>query len=352
MSAEQHHIDASELARGLAGRIEVLARELLPAGKRKGGYWAVGSVDNEPGGSLAIHITGAKAGRWQDHATGEFGDALDLVSAVLFRGDKRRAYWWSHAWLGFGGDIPAAQRNPLPPRARDQGPDPDEERRRRAALRLYLEAQPSIASTPVAAYLARRGIDLALLGRQPRALRFHPSVWHTATGQRYPAMIAAISDMSGAHLATHRTWLQQDERGAWIKARIPDPKMTLGNFTGGSIRLWRGASGKPLKDAPEGETVVIGEGIETCLSIALACPEYRVLAAVSLGAMVSVALPPQVRSIILAADNDMKPKAQKAFQRVVERHLDAGREVRIARSGVGKDFNDALTAWKGPDHGG
>ncbi len=91
--------------------------------------------------------------------------------------------------------------------------------------------------------------------------------------------------------------------------------------------------------------MVIGEGIETCLSIALACPELRVLAAVSMGNMGSIGLPDQVRHIILAADNDLKPKAQAAFQRVIERHLDAGRDVRVARSAVGKDFNDALCAW-------
>ncbi len=84
----------------------------------------------------------------------------------------------------------------------------------------------------MAAYLLNRGIDLALLQRQPRALRFHPGLLHRPSGRTFPAMIAAISSIDEAHVATHRTWLQQDRGGAWIKARVEDPKMTLGDFAG------------------------------------------------------------------------------------------------------------------------
>jgi len=49
--------------------------------------------------------------------------------------------------------------------------------------------------------------------------------------------------------------------------------MTLGPFRGDRIRLWRGASGKPLKDALPGETVVIGEGLKDALTAACAAPD-------------------------------------------------------------------------------
>ncbi len=346
MNAPAPRPDASQIADMLAVRIRALCEQLLGAGKPKGNYWTVGGIDNEPGGSMWIHLSGVKAGHWQDAATGEFCDALDLVAACAHRGDKKAAYRWAIAWLGLDGSIRPARTTASPARARAaDGVDHEADRRRRAALRLYLEAQASLAGTPAAAYLLRRGIDLAALGRQPRALRCHRELLHRPSGRSFPAMIAAITDASGVHVATHRTWLQQDRSGAWIKARVEDAKMTLGAFAGGSIRLWRGASGKPLRDAPDDDVVVIGEGIETCLSIAIACPEFRVLAAVSLGNMGSIALPPQIRRVILAADNDLKAPARLAFQRVVERHLDAGRDVRIARASVGKDFNDTLCAW-------
>lgn len=90
---------------------------------------------------------------------------------------------------------------------------------------------------------------------------------------------------------------------------------------------------------------MIGEGIETCLSIALACPELRVLSAVSLGNMARITLPAAVRRVILAADNDgAGTPAAEALQRAIDHFAREGREVRVARSPVGNDFNDALTA--------
>jgi hypothetical protein len=335
--------DAGEIADRLARNIERLAPQLLSAGRRNGAYWKCGSTDNEAGQSLFVHLTGPKAGRWQDASTGEFGDALDLVAAVQCRGDKKAAYAWGLAWLG--GDVVMAT---VPKQERHQAARAaaglDDERRRRAAQRIWLEAQ-GLTGTPAAAYFAARGIDLAAIGRLPRALRFHPSLSHRDSGRSFPAIVAAVCGPDGEHAATHRTWLQQDAAGTWRKARVTNPKMTLGNFAGGSIRIWRGASGKPLREAPADEPVVIGEGIETSLSVAVAVPEYRVLCAVSMGNMGSVALPAQVKRVILAADNDHKAGARLGFQRVVERHLEAGRDVRVARAEIGKDFNDTLVAW-------
>lgn len=334
---------AGDLSARLAGRIDDLCHLFLNAGRRRGHYWCVGSVDNQPGKSMWVHLSGRSRGRWQDAGTGELGDALDLVAACRFRGDKRAAYAWALDYLGGASVMASAPKPAAEPAARADGDEV--ERRRRYALRLWLEAQPSLAGTPAGAYLAGRGIDLASLGRQPRALRYHPGVRHAGSGRTMPALVAAISDGEGAHIATHRIWLEPAGSG-WGKARVENPKMAIGIFAGGSIRLWRGASGKTLKDAPADQPVVIGEGIETCLSIAVAVPELRVLCAVSLGNMGAVALPAQIAQVILAADNDDHPAARRAFQKVVERHMQAGRTVRVARPEAGKDFNDTLRAWR------
>jgi hypothetical protein len=334
--------DAREVAAGLAAHIEALAADLLPAGKRKGHYWVCGGTGGEAGGSLFIHLTGSKRGHWQDAATGEFGDALDLIAACAFGGDKKAACAEGLRRLGLAG----VKGGPPPSRPARQDPPPATEdpasANNAAAMRMWLEAKPSIIDTPVENYLKNRNIDLRSLGRAPRALRFHPALWHSGVKMRLPAMVAAITDGSGRHVATHRTWLEY-AGGGWMKARIPDNKMVLGAFPGGSIRLWRGASGKSLKDAPAGDPVVITEGIESGLSIVAACPELRVLAAVSQGNLGGVELPPQIGVVILAIDNDRKPQAQAAAARVVNRWLDRGyRNVRIARSPFGNDFNDAL----------
>ena len=121
--------------------------------------------------------------------------------------------------------------------------------------------------------------------------------------------------------------------------------MTLGSYAGGAIRLWRGSSGKSLADAPNGETIVIAEGIETAMSVVAAVPERRIFAAVSLANMARVILPPAISAVTLVADNDGDNEAAaRALQRAIDRFAGEGRPVRIARSPIGKDMNDALMA--------
>src|SRR5437762_3239251 len=89
---------AADISAALADRILLLVKELLPNGRQDGREWRVGSVYGEPGSSLAVQLVGPKSGLWFDHATGDRGDALDLVRAVL-RVDLRAACVWSCRWL-------------------------------------------------------------------------------------------------------------------------------------------------------------------------------------------------------------------------------------------------------------
>jgi hypothetical protein len=334
-------IPARAVAQQLAGRAEALARELLPAGHREGAEWVAPSLMGASLRGLSVRITGSKAGLWGEFDSDRRGDALDLVAHVLFRGDRKAAYRWALSWLGIAhaGAAPQPQPRPAAPRP---APDAHERASAAAAMRLWLAGRPELRGTPADAYLKARGIDLGELGRQPRALRFHHAVRCTEAGCDLPAMLAAIVGPDGGHVATHRTFLAEHD-GAWCKARLRAPKKVLGSYTGGTIRLWRGASGKPLDKAPEADTVAIGEGIETCLSVAIACPEYRVLAAASLSNLGRIVLPPNAIDLVILADNDAgNPAAQAALARAVDRLLAEGRSVRIARSSTGKDFNDGI----------
>lgn len=69
---------ARDISAALARSAEDVARYLLPQGKREGSEWRCGSLGGEPGGSLGVHLTGAKAGVWKDFAEGSGGDLLDL----------------------------------------------------------------------------------------------------------------------------------------------------------------------------------------------------------------------------------------------------------------------------------
>ncbi len=332
----RHLVDIGAIAGMLADRITVLAPEIFPHGRREGHEFRVGSLAGEAGRSLAIHLAGDRAGVWKDFASGDAGDALDLVAKAYYAGNKSEALRWARAWLGLGGDA-AQPTRPKPPPIKEAS----QEEYGEGALRLWLGCQEKLAGTLAERYLASRGIRLHELGRQPRALRYHPALWNRESGRKWPAIVAAVCNELGQHAAVHRTWLREDGSG---KAPLLDAKMTLGRYAGGCIRLWRGASGKSWSDAPEGETVVVTEGIEDGLSIAIACPDLRVLVGVSLANMGGMKLPPHSERVLLCCDNDSDPQALRGRDRAITNFMQQGKRVALVRSPIGKDMNDLLRA--------
>lgn len=331
----------------MAERIEAFCRENLAGGYRDGHEWRCGSVAGEAGHSMAVHLHGAKAGVWKDFATGETGDALDLVAAVLFGGNIKDAVPWAKHYLGLAGlDADTARRvrrrAATAKKRNDHQAAEEDTRKRRSAKGLWLASEARLRGTAVDLYLKGRGIDLERLGRQPGALRYHPGLKHPETQEEYPAMVSIVCDMSGNAVSCHRTFLEATVEGGFRKATdVQKAKLTLGRFAGGSVRIWRGASGKPLRQAPPDETVALTEGIEDALSVAIARPALRVLAAVSLANMANVELPDQVKTVMLCADNDDNDQARAQLDRAAAAHVQRGRRVLLARPPAGvKDFNE------------
>jgi len=67
-----HRNQAGELAEALSRSVEAVCRHYLSAGRRSGHHWLVGDVDNTPGRSLYVRLTGptsgkGAAGRWTDY---------------------------------------------------------------------------------------------------------------------------------------------------------------------------------------------------------------------------------------------------------------------------------------------
>src|ERR1700690_849645 len=76
---------AAALAHRLTRDAEAVCRYYLPHGRREGRYWLVGDVADTPGRSLFVRLHGpdhgkGAAGRWQDAASGEYGDLLHLIA--------------------------------------------------------------------------------------------------------------------------------------------------------------------------------------------------------------------------------------------------------------------------------
>lgn len=327
-----------DIVQMLAQRAELLARELLPAGKREGREWVCKDAPGF-GGKVTVCLGGAKAGVWLDCGRMTGGDALELVAIVACGGDKREALRWARGWLGLGEMTAGRGARPVPPAPPR---DLDRERREAEAKRqkgrgLWAAGVP-IAGTPAETYLAGRGIALAALGRAPNVLRFHPRTWCADRAGEHPAMVALIQDQ-GVTIGAHRTYLAPDGRG---KARIKAAKKVLGQHKGGLIPLWRGASDQPLAKAPPGDVLAIAEGIEDALTVALHCPEWRVVACVSIGNMAELTLPPTIAEVRLCFDRDGENLAcVQAREKAIARYAAEGRRVFEMRPPEGfKDFND------------
>ena len=191
------------------------------------------------------------------------------------------------------------------------------------ARRLWASSLPA-AGTPVAEYLRGRAIDALL----PPTIRFHPRLWHRPSGSHFPAMIAAVTVAPSCRISgIHRTWLAHDDEG-WRKASIESNKMMLGPCCGGAVQL--GQAGKIL---------MVGEGIETCLS-AMQATTLPAWAALSTSGLRSLILPNLTTDLIILADGDDAGEA--AAHDCGARWKREGRCVRIARPPHGTDFNDLL----------
>ena len=192
---------------------------------------------------------------------------------------------------------------------------------------MFAASNP-ISATLAEAYLRSRGITQ--FGANG-ALRFHPKCWHREEGQTRsiprPAMIAAVTDGAAAVQGVHRTWLASDGQG---KAAVNPQRRAMGHLLGNAVRL-----------SPEDDILVIGEGIETMLSLSEAIPGLPVWAALSSGHLGVVQLPEGLNRLYIAIDRD--PAGCQAAERLSARASEVGVPVRVLEPRLG-DFNDDLRA--------
>ena len=332
---------AAAVAAALAERAEEVCRRYLPYGRRRGRYWVAGDLDGGRGRSLFVRLAPpGTPGKWTDASTNEHGDLLDLVRIASGAGSLRVALAEARAFLAMP-PMPAAEA-------------PDDYDRTEAAGRLWQRCR-AIDGTHAEAYLEARGIQRCRLHASVfAALRFHPALIHRDDGgvRRLPALVAAVTADAkerfgpgehpgpqersgpgerldhGAVCGVLRTWLDPIRPA---KANLIRPRKALGRVHGRAVRFGHPGSG----------TLLVGEGIETVLSIVTAIPDVVAAAALSAGSLGAFAPPAGVTRLVIARDND--PEGERAAERLVRR---------CARTGVGAlvvapqgdDFNtDLLT---------
>ncbi|MCG5237393.1 toprim domain-containing protein [Xanthobacter oligotrophicus] len=311
---------AHDLSRRLADRAEAVCRHYLSNGRREGRYWLVGDVRNTPGRSLFVRLQASAkgpAGKWTDAATGEHGDLLDVIRGSLGLTDFADVAEEARTFLS----LPHPEPEPAAPR---RGVTPAPSGAIEAARRLFAMSQP-IAGTLAETYLRRRGITLL---HGAGNLRFHPRCYYKPDDgptETWPAMIAAVTDLSGRITGVHRTWLAPDGTD---KAPVDTPRKAIGDLLGSAVRI-----GEP------NSVMAAGEGIETMLSLRQVLPSMAMAPALSAAHLAAILFPLRLRRLYIVRDND--PAGDGARDMLIERANAEGIEAIPLSPALG-DFNEDL----------
>jgi putative DNA primase/helicase len=278
---------------------EIAAR--LGGARREGRGWRCRCPIHD---GVSLVITDGRDGRILVRCWGSGCDPRDILAELRRRG----------LLLGAANHRPA----PIP----TPSVAPDDTIRRIAVARRIWDAAHDARRSPVASYLAGRGITID----PPPSLRWAPAL-RRQDGTNGPAMVARIDNIDVELIGIARTWLTRDAAGCWRRL----DRAMLGRAAGGAVRL-----------APAAETLMISEGIETCLA-AMAAMTMPGWAALSTSGMVGLVLPEVARTVIILVDHDASDAGEQAARTAAQRWLAEGRRVQIAMPPEpDTDFNDVL----------
>lgn len=362
--------DTAQIKEGLKARIEALCVKLLPDGRRQGRLWVAHNpvtCDHAQSPEFKVALT-RDVGAWKDWRSGDKGDVIGLIQYCQ-ASDFRQALDWARDFLGLRSMSYAerkrfaAQADEAREKARLDGERLRLERMKRAE-RLwssgFQDGAGSAAEAHARLYFAARGCPIdAIVNRDRATMRFASDAeyWKRAEyahengrrrkvkdGPRFPAVLSAMRAPTGQVTAVHCTFLDPLGPRKLPVGSEENSKMMFGEAKGSMIRISHGPEGEPPETARLPHPLVLCEGVEDGLSLALALPDARVWAAGSLSAMASAPVwLPCVSLVVVAQDNDWHSKtAERQFEGVLEQLSQARKPLTTISSHVGKDFNDLI----------
>jgi phage/plasmid primase-like uncharacterized protein len=207
----------------------------------------------------------------------------------------------------------------------------------------------ALIGTPAETYLERRSLPRP----HPVSLRFHPrlkSLDHDKKPRSpSPALVGLIARFDPKRgveaIGVTATFVTADGR----KAFPEDPRRFHGSRVGGGVWLFP----KILAhDELADEEVAVGEGVESTMSALRMWGLRCGIAALCASGIERLVLPPAIRRVRIASDNDLNEAGQDAAVEAAGRWRHEGRQVRVTLPGRlpdgadGFDFNDLLVREK------
>ena len=304
-------------------------------------------------GSLAITITGEKAGTWYDFEEGKGGDLISLVSRQKAYDFKQSVEYLkeiignhrqSSLQLVSDHDVSNKYIDHLSQLKRDQAA-------RAAKVRitqdLYNRSKDIEKGSVAARYLAEaRGINCDLSADIKTT-----SILDRASGKRFPAIVAFARDESGT--ITGGQQLLLDPANA-SKANVEVPKKSFGKIAGSFVEI--ATIDSNFKELTKSESLLIGnntkhhdhhnltiiaEGLETALSIKQAGINAKIVCSLGISNIKNYSVR-QGEKIIIAADHDRAAALTNQTISQAQVTLSANAMVRVVRPTQLGDFNDIL----------
>jgi putative DNA primase/helicase len=172
-------------------------------------------------------------------------------------------------------------------------------------------------------------------------LRVHPRMpYYDENGKlvkHMPCMLARVSTPDRKLTCLHRTYLHRDGDGFRTKKKMTK---TTREWRGGSIKMF------PVKGI---DRLIVAEGIETALSVRQIIYQKHGLlipcwSAISANGLEQLAVPENVKTVMVAGDDDLNFTGQKAAFTLANRLAvhDKRRVTVVLPSISGADFNDEI----------
>lgn len=265
-------------------------------------------------------------GLYYCHGCGKTGDAITFLM-------EREGMNFRQAYEALAGDeFPIVSEEE---RARRKAEDEQKLADRIALARSIWAASVPPQGTPAEVYARSRGITMDL----PETARFVMTPrWRDPEtgecGRDIPAMVFAMQDNSDEIVGVQCVFLDDGGRRKYERLRADGSKakakLTFGKLVGSAIRL-----------GPTAERIVFCEGPEDGLTLAQILPGQSVWVSCGTAVMPRMKFPREVRSLILAGDNNAAGRKAVVAARIV--HSSNGLSVEeVYPDAPFKDWNDQL----------
>lgn len=289
-------------------------------------------------GSLAITITGEKAGTWYDFEKGKGGDLISLVSrqkACDFKqsveyvkeiiGNHRQ----SSLQLVSDHDVSNKYIDHLSQEKRDQAA---RAAKARITQDLYNRSKDIGKGSVAARYLDEaRGINCDLSADIKTT-----SILDRASGKRFPAIVAFARDESGTITGGQQLLL---DPATASKADVEVPRKSFGKIAGSFVEI--AVTGNNTEHHNHYNLTIIAEGLETALSIKQAGTGAKIVCSLGISNIKNYPVR-QGEKIIIAADHDQAGSITNKTIAEAQETLSANAMVRVVRPTQLGDFNDIL----------